>query len=105
VFFPGNEKIRHAWSPLFSLARFDQRAPGDERTSLLWDAVTYERQRGGERSEFHLGPLLSVARSPEGQRVAIGNGLFGFRRSAGEGWRLFWLDFPPKPASTSPASR
>lgn len=113
VFFPGNEKMRHAWSPLFALARHDRRAPGDTRTSLLWNFITWEKQAAAERSEFHLGPLLSVAQQAEAKRVAIGNGLFGFRRAAGGGWRMFWWDFPgqtPKVAAASlsdsvPASR
>ena len=29
-------------------------------------------------------------------RVAFGNGLIGFRRSADKGWRLFLFDFPSK---------
>ncbi len=94
VFFPGNEKVRHVWSPLFSLARHQQRAPGDERTSLLWDFVTWEKQAAARRSEFHLGPLLGVTREGEARRISIGAGLFGFRRAAAGGWRMFWLDFP-----------
>lgn len=105
VFFAGNEPVRHAWSPLFALARHEQRAPGEARTSILWDAITFERFAAGRRSEFHLGPVLSVARAPEEQRIAIGNGLFGFTRREGRGWKLFWLDFPAKPASTGPALR
>jgi hypothetical protein len=104
VFFPGNEKVRLAWSPFFSLVRHDQRAPGDTRTSLLWNAVTWEKSAAGERSEFHLGPLLGVTRQAGEKRIAIGRGLFGFRRSAETGWRMFWLDFPGKPATASASS-
>lgn len=105
VFFPHNDKIRHAWSPLFALARHDQRAPGDSRTSLLWNAVTWEQRAAEERSEFHLGPLLSVARHADERRIAIGNGIFGFKRDADRRWRPFWLDFPAKSASSTPALR
>jgi hypothetical protein len=104
VFFPHNDKMRYTWSPLFALARHHQRAPGDSRTSLLWNAITWERREAEARREFHLGPLLSVSRQPAEQRVAVGNGLFGFRRTAGRGWRPFWLDFPPKPDTSSPAA-
>ena len=39
------------------------------------------------------------------ERLALGRGLFGLRRPAGErAWRLFWLEFPSKPASVSLAS-
>jgi hypothetical protein len=100
VFFPGNDKIRHTWGPFFTLARFDQRAPGETRTSLLWNAVTWEQRSGGAEKEFHLGPLFSVAETADSKRVAFGNGVFGFRRSPA-GWHMFWLDFPPKPVTTT----
>ncbi|MEX2044979.1 MAG: hypothetical protein WD941_06470 [Opitutus sp.] len=93
VFFPQNEKVRHLWSPLFALARHDGRAPGDSRTSLLWDAVTWERRREEGRREFHLGPLLSVVSAAGTRRVSIGSGLVGLRQPAGGGWRMFWFDF------------
>ncbi len=105
VFFPGNEKVRLAWSPFFALARHEQRAPGDTRTSLLWNAVTWEKRAAEERSEFHLGPLLDVTRQGTEKRIAIGRGLFGWHRAAEGGWRMFWLDFPAKAATAMPASR
>jgi hypothetical protein len=40
--------------------------------------------------------VLSVDSGAQAKRVAIGNGLFGARRVAGSGWRLFWFDFPSK---------
>ncbi|MSU51437.1 MAG: hypothetical protein EXS37_20510 [Opitutus sp.] len=104
VFFPGNEKVRLAWSPLFAIARHERRASGDTRTSLLWNFVTWEKHVAEERSELHLGPLLSVAQQAGDKRVAIGNGLFGFKRTGGDGWKMFWLDFPEKPARDPSAS-
>lgn len=92
--FPGNEKIRTAWSPLFALARHDQRAPGHTRTSLLWDAITWEERAAEERKEFHLGPLLSVAEQRGEKRIAVGNGLFGIKRTPTGGWRPFWREYP-----------
>ena len=105
VFFPSNEKVRQAWSPIFAIARYDRRAPGDARTSLLWNFVSWEKHTAEERSEFHVGPIFSMAREAEAKRVAIGNGLFGFRRPAGGGWRMFWWDFPRKADSNPPSSR
>ncbi len=75
--FTDNPEVRDAWSPLFALYRLDQRAPGDLRASLLWNAVTWERKAGQGLAEFHLGPLLGLRRRPDGS-----------------GWRLFWFDFP-----------
>jgi hypothetical protein len=93
VFFPGNEKVRLAWSPLTALVRYEQREPGIERTSLLWNAITWEQNAREERSEWHVGPLLGATRHGADRRIAIGNGLLGVRRNAASGWRLFWLDF------------
>ena len=101
VFFPGNEKVRAAWTPLFSLVRYDQHAPGHVRTSLLWDGITWERRDAERRTEFHLGPLFSVSASVDERRVAIANGLISWKRDATGTWRLFWLDFPSKPANVA----
>ena len=104
VFFPSNEKIRHAWSPLFAIARHERRAPGETRTSLFWNAVTWQKQASEERSEFHVGPVLGITREAGEKRVAIGNGFLGFRRGAGRGWRMFWFDFPEKAARSTTSS-
>jgi hypothetical protein len=105
VFFPYNEPVRLAYSPLFALYRYDQRAPDDVRGSLLWDAITW--RRSPELREFHLGPLLSVESGPGGRRVALGCGLLGLKRGPAErAWRLFLFDFPPKSTtkvSTAPS--
>lgn len=94
VFFPENPSIQKGYNPFFALYRFDQRRPGDERWSLLWDAVTW--QRTPTRREFHLGPLFSFVRSPRGRRVSFGHGLFGWKRAAGSpGWHPFLFDFSP----------
>ena len=86
VFFPGNEPVRDAWTPLFALYRSDERAPDDRRWSALWGALTWRRQPDGE--EFHLGPLLR------------------WQRRAGErNGHVFWFDFQPKPDRLPPASR
>jgi hypothetical protein len=106
VFFPGNEKVRNAWTPLVALVRHDERAPGDARTALLWNFVTWERHAAEARREFHVGPLFSTSTVGDEKRVAVGNGLFGFRRdTADSGWRMFWLDFRRKSVTTvRPAS-
>lgn len=105
VFFPNNDNVRQTWTPLFALYRYDQRAPGDVRTSVLWDGITWEQNAAQSRAEFHLGPLLSVHTQPTGQRIALGNGLVGLRRHAGErAWRLFWLDFSSRPATVNTAT-
>lgn len=96
VFFPSNDKVRQLYSPFFALYRFDQRAPGDTRTALLWNAVTW--QRTPQSREFHFGPLFSSQTNAAGRRIALGNGVLGFQRGAGEGarWRFFLFDFPAK---------
>jgi len=108
VFFPGNDLVRQTWTPLFALYRYDERAPGEARTSLLWDGVTWETSAREARTEFHLGPLLSVQSHAAAHRIALLNGVIGIRRNSGERmWRLFWLDFPgisPKLSPTAPAT-
>jgi hypothetical protein len=102
VFFPGNEKVRAAWSPLFAIARHDQTAPGEARTSLLWNAITWRHNDARQEREFHLGPLFSVASNAVEKRVAIGNGLVSFHRDAASQWKVLWLDFG---ASSSAANQ
>jgi hypothetical protein len=104
VFFPGNEKIRAAWSPLFAIARREQSAAGEERTSLLWNAVTWRRSEARHEREFHVGPLYSSLRRSDEERIALGNGLVTFHRSNDAGWKVHWLDFPSKSAQREPAS-
>lgn len=99
VFFPHNEHVRLAWSPLFAIYRFDQPAPGDVRHSVLWDGVTYERSAADGSREFHLGPLFSLESRPDLQRIALLGGLCGLRRVPGRtGWRVFFGEAPsPSP--------
>jgi hypothetical protein len=86
--FSDNPEVRDAWSPLFALYRSDQRAPGDVRTSLLWNAVTWERKPGRGLAEFHLGPLFGMR-----------------RRTEGPGWHLFWFDFSPNRSNLAAQAR
>jgi hypothetical protein len=104
VFFPDNDNVRESWTPLFSIFRFDQRAPDDRRWSLLWRAVTWRRDSSGK--EFHLGPVFSVESRADQGRVAIGNGILGWKRDPGDkGWHVFWFDFRSKMSKLPPPSR
>lgn len=105
VFFPGNEKVRAAWSPLVAIARHEQTAPGETRTSFLWNAVTHRRSAARGEREFHVGPLFSASRTHAGERIAFGRGLVAFRRSAGAGWQVRWFDFASRSAADKPQSR
>ena len=93
VFFPNTNEVRENWSPFFSLYRSDCRATGDRRSSVLWDAVTWESHPRQERSSFHLGPLVSMELSPEEDRWSVASGLFGWKRLPGAGWRVFGMEF------------
>ncbi|PTX91522.1 hypothetical protein [Opitutus sp. ER46] len=94
VFFPNNEKVRAAWSPLFAVARFEQKQPGTTRTSLLWNAITWRRDDARQAREFHLGPLFSSSRLGAARRIALGNGVVALERAPGSGWKLRWFNFP-----------
>ncbi|HWA85463.1 MAG TPA: hypothetical protein VG710_04520 [Opitutus sp.] len=104
VFFPANKHIHASWSPLFSIYRYDQRAPDDERYEFLWGLLSWHRETGAH--EFHLGPLLSVEDEPAGDRIAIGSGLLGLKRASDrDHWRLFWFDFQRKANKVHASSR
>lgn len=76
VFFPTNEPVRQLYSPLLALYRYDQRAPGDTRYSVLFSLVSGRSSPTGR--EFHLGPLA-------------------WTRAPGAGrWRFSLFDFPAK---------
>jgi hypothetical protein len=96
--FPGNEKVRQVWSPLFTLVRHQQTAPGEERTSVLWDAITWETRDRGATREFHLGPLASYVASAGDRRLRLLGGLCEFNAPQDSGWRVLWLDFGRRPA-------
>ncbi len=96
MFFPANDKVRHLYTPLFALYRFDQRSPEDVRHALLWNAISWHRT--STKREFHLGPIFSTRRDAAGIRIAIGHGLIGLRRSAkNHKWKLFLFDFRANP--------
>jgi hypothetical protein len=94
VFLPHNEPVRWSWSPLFALYRYDRQPNGDLRHSLLWEGITFGRRPTSEESEFNLGPLLEVSTRRDAGRIAIGRGLLGFKRAAGQRWwRPFFGEF------------
>ncbi len=102
VFFPNNREVRQLWTPLFALYRYDAQPELGVRHSFLWNAITYRRSATGK--EFHLGPLFSVEAGAERRRVALGNGLLGWQRQPGTGWRFFLFDFHMKPTTMAPAT-
>lgn len=104
VFFPGNDRVRQTWTPLFALYRYDQRSTDTVSHSLLWGAVTWQREV--DRHEFHLGPIFSVDSHSRQKRFSLANGLLGLehRPDAG-GWRLFWFDFPSNLGHAQTSSR
>jgi hypothetical protein len=93
VFFPGNEKVRQAWSPLFALVRHEQTAPGEARTSLLWDAITWETRDRGATREFHLGPLAGYVAGEGERRLRLLGGLCSITTDHAGQRRVLWLDF------------
>jgi hypothetical protein len=43
VFFPTSAEMRESWTSLFAIARYDRRGPDDERGSLFWGLLKWER--------------------------------------------------------------
>jgi len=74
VFFPSNEEIRETWTPLATLVRHDESPFGGERTSLLWNAITWEKRPYDGVTTVQVGPL-------------------GWRRGSAAGWHFFWMEF------------
>lgn len=104
VFFPGNERVRQSWTPLFALYRYDHRAPDDESHDLLWGAITWRRESG--HREFHVGPLFSVDSRAEQKRYVLANGLLALEHRADTGrWKFFWFDFPNRPGNAGNSPR
>ena len=109
VFFPGNTPLREVWAPLFSLYRYDQRAPGHARHALLWDLISWENHAMSAAPAATASTTTPVnPANPKPaleERLALACGLIGLRRPSGErAWRLFWLDFPSKAARVSKVS-
>ena len=92
VIFPGNEPIRLLYTPLFAIYRFDQRAPDDTRHSVLFSLLSWKNSPS--EKEFHLGPLLSRRSSADYSRIALGLGLFSWRRGPeSPRWKFSMFDF------------
>lgn len=90
VFFPGNEVVQQAYSPLFAVYRYerDQEAAAH---SFLFDLVVH-RQSPEER-ELTIGPLLSYKRDGGSAQLSLFKGLIRRESSAdGANWSFFWLD-------------
>lgn len=103
VFFPGNDRIRQLYNPLFALYRLDQSRTGEVKETFLWNAIS--RYRSPERRAFHLGPLFSSESGASGSRLALGAGLISLKRAPGRGWRLFLFDFSrPRGQAARPTS-
>ena len=104
VFFPTNEPIRQLYTPLVALYRYEQRAPGDTRQSVLFSLLSWKKSP--EESEFHFGPLFSTRASPAGSRVAVGNGLLAWQRPPGAArWKFSLFDFHPENDNKAPGSK
>lgn len=102
VFLPHSEEVRQAWSPLFSVYRYDRQMDGSSRHSFLWDGLTYRSVPQAREREWHVGPLLGFASRPDAARLALFRGLLGLKRGPiGTGWRVFVGDFRPAGAPSS----
>jgi hypothetical protein len=88
VFFPDNSDVREAWSPLFTVYKYSHSPSGEERNSILWDAVTWRRDGSGNLEEFHLGPFLAIHHG-----------------AGGSSGRILGFDFGTKPSKDTMAHR
>ncbi len=103
-FFPTNETVRLAYSPLFAIYRYDRRGPDAVRQDFLFNFITW--QRTPEHTEFHFGPFFKVEKNSGSSRVALLGGLLGFRRTTGSRvWLPFAFDFSAKTPKSQLTSR
>jgi hypothetical protein len=103
-FFPANETVRLAYSPLFAIYRYDRRGPDAVRQDFLFNFITWQRAPG--HTEFHFGPFFKVEKNSDSSRVALLGGLLGFRRTAaGRAWLPFAFDFSAKAPKAQLTSR
>jgi hypothetical protein len=102
VFFSHNDTVRLNWTPFFSLYQFEQRRPGHERHTLLWNALSFESSDSGAKRSFHVGPLVGFEKNPEAGKFSLLGGLFGLQRRPGQSvWKPFVCHFSkgdPSPA-------
>ena len=58
----------------------------------------------GSGKSTAMNMLLPFLLEADTRRIALGNGLIAWRRSADARWKLHWLDFPSKaaPAANQP---
>ncbi len=102
VFFPHNDPVREAYSPLLALYRYDRPAPGTSSHSVLWNLVS--SRRTPTMRAFHLGPLYGSYRDATTRRHALLGGLLGLEKNAAGHWRPFAFKFRVKPAPATPAA-
>jgi hypothetical protein len=103
-FFPTNETVRLAYSPLFAIYRYDRRGPDAVRQDFLFNFITWQREPG--HAEFHFGPFFKMEKNSGSSHVALFGGLIGLRRTAaGQAWQPFAFDFSTKAAKPQLTSR
>lgn len=92
IFFPGNEKVRENWSPLFAVYRYDRREDS-VRHSFLWNLFVW-KSGGDEDRELYLGPLFNWVKKREKRSWEILNGLLGWTRNeSSRNWKFLWHEF------------
>jgi hypothetical protein len=91
--FADNPQMRHTWTPLFSVIRFDKASPSESRLSLFWNALTFAENSYAKTTEFNIGPLLHVKLVNGLKKVAILSGLFSVTYDSLNHFTLKGLDF------------
>ena len=100
---PLSQQLRHAWTPLFSVIRFDQASQGETRLSFLWNAMTWSKSAQAKKTEFDLGPLLKLVTTDSIKRISFLGGLFGVNQDGFRHWNIFGLEFSPSKAIVAQA--
>ena len=88
--FPSNRIVRHLYTPLFALYRYEQKQPGYRYEGLFFDWITREKTPDSEH--LQIGPLFDYKIAPTQIRFEFVKGLLGFYKKEGKRkFKIFWI--------------
>lgn len=92
--FPENRVIRHLYSPLFALYRYNKYSQTHTEHQLLFNTISYESTPCWHC--LRVGGLFKYANFGDETEVKILNGLIHFKKNCECGASLSFLDFPER---------
>ena len=88
---PGNDEVRKAYSPLFSIYRYQYVDRQNKDMDMLFSLIHFERRPDHERLE--LGPIFGYEYGDRVKRIDLLKGLIGFKKENDQKiLRLLWFN-------------